>query len=662
MDPSEARVLVLDFETLYGDDYTLSKMTTEEYVRDPRFHAYGLSYKWFGETDSVWVRHDDVPAFLNSINWEHTSVLAHNAAFDVAILHWKYGKLPKFIYDTLSMSRAVHGVEAGHSLGKLAERYGLPPKGTAVNLTKNAGKVLHPAIEQQLAEYCCHDVDLCEQVFTRLYLNGYYPGAVFPRKELKLIDMTLRMYVDPVLQLNRPLLEEAKREDDQRLADILARVGASEGELASTLKFAEVLQRKGVYIPTKVSRTSGEPIHAFAKSDAGFQALLNGDDEDVALLCEARLRVKSTIERTRAQRFIDIVRRGTLPVPLKYYGARTGRWSAAKEGINLQNMKRKSFLRDSIVAPPGMAIVVGDLSQIEPRVLAWYAGHKELLETFRSGRDAYAEFGTSMFGQKVTKDGTPALRQSAKSALLGCGYGLSWPNMAGQLLTGFLGAPPIRYDRAFLEQLGDYAQELEAFVEGVWREKPNTEVALETPHSCSNAEMFVHCAATRILVAKYRSAAKPVTRLWNMCDELLGKVLSVPGKEMEFKGLRFEGTDAGGRIFLPNGLAMIYDGLHHTGKEYIYGNNYKLYGSKIVENIVQGVARVVMSDGMLRVARRYRIVATAHDEIVCLAPEHEAEEAKTWVLGQMCAPVKYLEGIPLAAEGGYAKSYGEAKQ
>jgi hypothetical protein len=139
-------------------------------------------------------------------------------------------------------------------------------------------------------------------------------------------------------------------------------------------------------------------------------------------------------------------------------------------------------------------------------------------------------------------------------------------------------------------------------------------------------------------------------------------VLSVPGKEMEFKGLRFEGTDAGGRIFLPNGLAMIYDGLHHTGKEYIYGNNYKLYGSKIVENIVQGVARVVMSDGMLRVARRYRIVATAHDEIVCLAPEHEAEEAKTWVLGQMCAPVKYLEGIPLAAEGGYAKSYGEAKQ
>jgi DNA polymerase I-like protein with 3'-5' exonuclease and polymerase domains len=83
--------------------------------------------------------------------------------------------------------------------------------------------------------------------------------------------------------------------------------------------------------------------------------------------------------------------RGRLPVPLNYYGAHTGRWSASKgSGLNLQNLKRGSFLRKSIMAPDGYTLVVCDLSQIEPRVLAWLADYEALLNIFSSGQDAYA--------------------------------------------------------------------------------------------------------------------------------------------------------------------------------------------------------------------------------------------------------------------------------
>jgi hypothetical protein len=146
--------------------------------------------------------------------------------------------------------------------------------------------------------------------------------------------------------------------------------------------------------------------YAFAKTDAMFQAMLNGDNEDVAALCEARLKVKSTTERTRAQRFLDISQRGTLPVPLSYYGAATGRWTASKgSAINMQNLKRGSFLRKAIMAPEGYQLVVGDLSQIEPRVLAWMADYEDMLDIFRAGGDPYAAFGAQMFNiPGMTKD------------------------------------------------------------------------------------------------------------------------------------------------------------------------------------------------------------------------------------------------------------------
>ena len=648
------RIVTIDFETRWAKaDYTLSKMTTEEYIRDPRFKAFGCCMHEYGsEKITQWYSHEELPRIFNSFDWENTAVLAHNAQFDVAILEWVYNAHPVFIFDSLSMARALRGVEVGNSLMKLAQDFGLPPKGQAVHSTDGLTE-LTPEIEQELADYCKHDVFLCEEIFSRL-IQGY------PAKELRLIDMTLKMFTHPTLLLDAPLLATAIKDEKEKREALLARLGVDDAALASNPKFAAILASMGCAVPYKTSKTTGKEALALAKNDALFQALLNGEREDVALLCEARLAVKSTTERTRAQRFLDISGRGTLPVPLSYYGAKSGRWSASKgSAINMQNLKRGSFLRKAIMAPEGYQLVVGDLSQIEPRVLAWLSDYDEMLAIFRSGSDPYAQFGARMFNiPGMTKESHPELRQSAKSALLGCGYGLGWASFASQLLTGFLGAPPMRYEIAFVRQLGASKEFAEQFLS--WRD---TEAKLrDIPHTCSIKDLVFHAIASKRIIDMYRSTAHPVVYFWGICSDLIDHSL-YGGEEFVYKCLTFRK----GEIELPNGMKLLYPDLRieqdDKGRsQWVYGPDAtKLYAGKVTNNVTQALARIVMTDGMLRVSQRYPVVGTVHDELIALVADDEVDEAKTWVLAQMTMEPRYMPGIPLNADGGAHRRYGLAK-
>jgi DNA polymerase len=649
------QILTIDFETRWSKkDYTLSKLTTEEYIRDKKFIAFGACVHVYGSGDDIrWVSGRDLPEFFSGVDWGRTAVLAHNAQFDVSIMEWRYNARPAFIFDTLSMGRALRGVEVGNSLGKLAQDFGLRPKGTAVHSTDGLDEI-SPKIERELAEYCAHDVYLCEEIFKR-FIEGY------PKSELRLIDMTLKMYTRPQLELDPTMLQDAIDREKIEREQLLQRLNITDADLSSNPKFAQLLTTLGVAAPTKTSKTTGKQTLALAKNDALFQQLLNSPVEEVRLLCEARLKVKSTTERTRATRFYEISQRGKLPVPLSYYGAQTGRWTASKgSAINMQNLKRGSFLRKAIMAPEGYQLVVGDLSQIEPRVLAWLSDYEDMLDIFRKGSDPYAAFGAQMFNiPNLTKETHPDLRQSAKSALLGCGYGLGWASFASQLLTGFLGAPPVMYKRDFARQLGVDKDYVHRFVE--WYD--NESKLLGIPHTCTVNELLDHAVAAKRIIDTYRATAYPVVGFWSMCSELLVTSL-VEGHEHTYKCLTFKK----GAIELPNGMSLLYPNLRQVKdeegkKQWVYGEDAtKLYAGKITNNVTQALARIVMTDGMLRVAKKYPIVGTVHDELIALVPDEEVEHAKTWVLAQMTMEPSYMRGIPLDADGGAHRRYGEAKQ
>jgi DNA polymerase len=648
------KIITIDFETYWDSkEYTLSKMTTEEYIRHDKFRAFGACVHVYGSDEPTrWFGDTELREYFDGVDWGRTAVLAHNAQFDVSIMEWRYNAHPCFIFDTLSMARALRGVEVGNSLAKLSNDFGLAPKGNAVYSTNGLSE-LTPVVEEELANYCKHDVYLCEEIFKRLVV-------AYPSKELRLIDMTLKMYTRPLLQLDQQMLIKALAEEGTAREQLLQRLGVEDAELASNPKFAELLTKLNVVPPTKTSKTTGKTTLALAKNDALFQTLLNSEREDVALLCQARLKVKSTTERTRAQRFLDIGKRGTLPVPLSYYGAQTGRWTAAKgSAINMQNLKRKSFLRKAIMAPEGYQLVVGDLSQIEPRVLAWLSDYEDMLDIFKGGGDPYAAFGAQMFNiPNLTKESHPDLRQSAKSALLGCGYGLGWASFAAQLLVGFLGAPPVRYSRDFAKALGVDSEYAEAFAK--WN--GNDEKMFDIPHTCSTKELLNHVLASKAIIDTYRRTAYPVVAFWSLCETALHRAL-VNGEELVYKCITFRK----GEIELPNGMKLLYPDLRYVKddkgrSQAVYGPHAtKLYAGKITNNITQALARIVMTDGMLRVAKKYPIAGTVHDELIAVVPDDEVVDAKTWVLAQMTMEPSYMRGIPLAADGGAHRRYGLAK-
>jgi DNA polymerase len=311
------------------------------------------------------------------------------------------------------------------------------------------------------------------------------------------------------------------------------------------------------------------------------------------------------------------------------------------------------------MAPEGHALVVGDLSQIEPRVLAWLSDYDDLLGIFAAGGDAYATFGAQMFNiPNLTKESHPDLRQSAKSALLGCGYGMGWASFAAQLLTGFLGAPPVMYDKGFAKKLGITPDYVEHFLS--WDENVKQMEAI--PHTCTELELAIHCVAAKKIIDIYRATAHPVVSFWEMCRDLLVSSL-YGGKEFRYKCVVFRK----GEIELPNGMKLLYPNLRTVKDDkdriqFVYGDDEtKLYAGKITNNITQAVARIVMTDGMLRVSKRYPVVGTVHDEQIVCVPEEEAADALNWVLAQMTMEPKYMQGIPLNADGGTHKRYGLAK-
>jgi len=599
-------LITLDFETYYNKEYSLKKLTTEEYVRDPRFEVLGVAIK-VNNRITEWASgtQEQLKTFLQRHDWNNAMVLAHNTMFDGAILSWVFDIKPRAYTDTVCIARAVNGVEESVSLKALSEKYGVGKKGDEIQntLDKHRQDFTDEELER-LGDYAVNDVDLTYDLFT-IMAKG------FPKKELKLIDLSLRMFVEPVLDLDLDLLEDHLSQTRQRKEELLMDARASKEDLMSNDKFAKLLAAYDVKPPKKLSPTTGKETWAFAKSDEEFKRLLTHQDERVQSLVAARLGNKSTLEETRTQRFIDIAKRGTLPVPVRYYAAHTGRWGG-DDKINLQNLPSRganaNMLKRGIIAPQGYSIIDADSAQIEARVLAWLAEQDDLTEAFAKGEDVYKKMASKIYGvaeSEITKD----QRFVGKTTILGAGYGMGAQKFQDQLKTfGF--------------------------------------------------DMELHEA--RRVIKIYRETNHKINKLWRDAQLFLKD-----GNTFGLYGVLFVED---GKILLPSGLHLRYDDLQFTttdkGVEFDYKTRRgrtRIYGGKIIENVCQALARCIIGEQMLRISKKYKVVLTVHDSIVCCVPDDEVLLARQHVETCMRWTPDWAEGLPVDCESGTGKSYGDCE-
>ena len=600
-------VVTIDFETYYSKEFSLTKMTTEEYVRSEQFEVIGVSAQ-VDDAEPVWFTGTmaETELFLKSLQLDQHMVLAHNAQFDGAILTWLFDIKPKKWLDTLSMARAIHGTEVGGSLKKLAEYYDVGAKGEEVVQALGLRRLDFPEEQlRQYGEYCKNDVALTYKIFKLM--------MPFPTFELSLIDLTLRMFTEPVLELHSVRLHNHLLAVRQRKEELLQNFDRD--TLMSNPKFAELLKGYGIEPPMKVSLANGKQTYAFAKTDEEFKALLEHPNQEVQTLVAARLGTKSTLEETRTFRFFNMAKRGPMPVPLRYYAAHTGRWGG-DDKVNLQNLPKNSDIKHAIVAPNGYKLVDSDSSQIEARTLAWLAEQNDLVEAFENGQDVYKIMASAIYVKKE-EDVTKEERFVGKTTILGAGYGMGATKFSAQL-------------KNFGTTIGE--EESKRIIETYRQTYPK-------------------------IVDLWKEGALALIAIMNNQTCKLGRlgVLVVDGKQ---------------GIKLPNGLHLRYPNLRTMtvgDKDELFYDTKRgkaliptrIYGGKVIENVCQALARIVIGEQMLMIAKKYKVAMTVHDAIMCVVPEAEVLRGQEYVELCMRLRPQWAQELPLNCESGFGFNYGE---
>ena len=665
------RLVSLDFETYYGTDYTLSKLSTSEYVRDERFEASMVGIK-IGNKKTKVVPHNKIAAELAKINWETHSVLCHNVQFDGFILSHRYKVFPKRYYCTLGMARGLHSNEIGAGLHDVSVFYG--GKGKIEDGVENMKGVrfkelfANKPLWNRSVEYCANDVDEMFRIFCAMH-------PLFPAKEMDLIHMTARMFCAPVLRVDIPRVQaEYEREvtrreelllnllDPRQYDDILdgkdKKLEGKERDMrivkkvvGSNERFVALFENLGIardQLPRKLSpawmkKNKAEQeasldtkwAFAFAKDDLEFLAMPdkvweyfphldpnNADDaleaaelsEKLQQLIDTRIAVKSTTNITRAERFLKAGANGMpLPVGYAYYRAHTGRWGGNNK-MNMQNLTRGGELRLSILAAPGHQISVADSGQIEARVNAWLWDQFDLLEAFRDKRDVYSEFATDIYGRKITKEDKND-RHVGKVCVLGLGYQMGAPKLQMTLARGALGGPKIALS---LDQ-------------------------------CKH------------IVNTYRRKYYAIKQGWDRCSTWIEHMANPDAEPIQYKCLEI-GYEY---IRLPNGMSLKYPDLRKARgdkdwDEWSYQSGdlrKKIYGGLLCENLVQALARIIVAEQMLMIDVKYPVVMTTHDECVTHPKKKDAAKCYAFMEKCMTTPLWWCPEIPLAAEGGTADNY-----
>lgn len=686
----------LDFETYYDDEYSLSKMTSEEYVRDPRFEVIlvgvtvaGQQKQWFSGT------HEEIRQWLLQWDWSQVICVGHNLAeFDALILTEHFGIRAKVWQCTLAIARALGSGRGRYSLEALAIKYGLPEKGKEVIMAK--GKRRGDFTAQELAaygNYCAHDSWLTLEIYVR-------QSKELPRQERMVAHWFARMFAEPRLQidgrLTRIVLHYHRQMQGRLLERIADFVGMREitGELdlvalkkmlRSDDRFAALLRSMGVKpgkkLSVKKSEKAGKDVYtyAFAKTDPFMEQILSDPDPMVAAAAEARVGVKSSIVESRLLRFIGISERGMLPAPFAYGKTHTHRAAGAGK-INLQNMGRPPAVNPD--TPRGAPIMVGDdLFQLRYRTLT-DKGEVDLVQVCdprtREERTVKAKDAriASLRDCIMAPQGKRIVVADSSAIELRVAH-----TLAGQMDTVF----KLREKAKLYEE---FATDLYGFPVNKTdhpRERLHGKVAMLQLQYQSGAGSFQNAARvmggivltdeeSQHTVDTYRGRFDKIKTMWWRCQKMIEYMANGVEDYIDEWGLC---RTAKNKIIMPNGLIMYYPDLREQeggkfGKEWVYYDKEdrrekRLYGGQVFENLCQSLARIIVFEQSLVVEKKYGntpdtgVALTAHDEMGVVVREEDADECKEFAIGVMSESPKWWPDLVLECEADHGVRYGTAK-
>ena len=436
-------IVHLDFETYYSATYSLSKMTTQEYIMSDEFEAMLLSYKVNNEPTRVIV--SPTQADLLALGLDKCVVIAHNAGFDVGILSMRYGIKPAFIFDTLGAARSLgFSAISGCSLDALAKTMRklypkIPTKGTAVKRMLGLHMSdLTPAELAEYSEYCKTDTDICAILSKHLM-------ELIPEDEARFQDMILRCATEPVIEIDRTLVEsELTRIMERRdsLQERLSHVLGSTMEdalltIMSNAKFADALvkvaEENGYpsdnIVPWKISSKTGKQTHAFAKTDQAMQDLLEHPVEDIAMLAATRMGLKTTTEHTRLQRFLKLSEFEALSIPYNISGAHTHRLSGCVVGYTIITcLTGDGYVVEKPITDVLLSDLVWDGVEFVEHEGVVFSGYQDVYE--HDGIIATAEH--QVFTSETTSCGLLAAKE-AGSGIMAARAPSDWEYNAGRL-------------------------------------------------------------------------------------------------------------------------------------------------------------------------------------------------------------------------------------
>lgn len=608
------KVIFLDYETYYDPkDYTLSRMTTEEYIRDPRFEALCVSVVHNGK--GVAIPQEHLKAFFNGYNWDEVAVCCHHAQFDGLIMSHHFGAKPKFWFDTISMARIVYGPHQRLSLAALLEKHGMEPK--TINYQEFAGKRWHQMgdhTRRMLLDGAVHDGIQTEKLFHMML-------PMVPKIELQLIDRTIRTFTEPLAEGNLTLLREVCRQEANTKEDMLCALKVSKKDLSSVATFSKLLENEGIEIEYKQSKTidkkTGQPKQnpAFAKTDGFMQDLLEHEDVRIRTLAEARLEMKSTLNETRSGRILRMTERGALCIYLHHAKTHTLR-PAGGDSTNWLNMPRGGDLRKSIRAPEGKKFSIKDYSTFELRLALWVSGQTDKLELVRNGADVYCDFGTGLYGRDITK-ADEVERYICKQVVLGSQYRQGSPKLHREL---------------------------------------------NFKHKVSTSLEFCERAVEIYRKEEYPCIGHPKTGVWKQLDDLIPHLAN--RDTFQWKCFRFQD----GRCYAPNGCYMFFENIEwrEDAADYKGGSWWfekrrglwsRFHGGVFFENLIQFLQRCLAAEAFVRMPKSAPVILWPYDEFVNVIDEDGAEEIHQQLIEIMCTPPDWGLDIPIKVEGTISDCY-----